>query len=69
LRLGRAATTFIHVVQHNVNEDVGGVFDTSALQRKRTKLISHTIPAKELAEVYAANLKCLEVLEDIKGDG
>jgi hypothetical protein len=68
LALGCAAAALVHVVQHNINQDVCRVVHAGALEGQGPELLGEPVPAKELPEVNVANLEGLYVLEHVEGD-
>jgi hypothetical protein len=68
LRLGRTPPTLIHIVQDDIDENIGGVVEAGASDGERPKLVGHAVPAVELAEVNVTHLEGLHILEDVEGD-
>ena len=61
--LGCPPSSLIHVIQHNINQDIRGIVDARTFQCKRSELVGKTIPPKELAKVDVAYLESLGVRE------
>jgi hypothetical protein len=66
LRLGAAPPPLIHIIQNNIDQDVGRVIDTRPLQCQGANLLSNAVPSEALSEVDPANLQRLQILEDVK---
>lgn len=63
MSLRRASSPLVHVVEHNINEQVGWIIHVCSLHREGAQLLCHLVPAEELSKVYVANFKCTDVLE------
>jgi hypothetical protein len=68
LRFGNPSATFVHIIQHNIDQDICRIFNTGTFERQRAQLIGKTIPAKELSEIDTTDFESLQVLENIEGN-
>jgi hypothetical protein len=66
LALGRPATSLIHVIQDDIEQDISWVVNTGTLEGQGSELLRKPVPPEELPEVDVANLEGLHVLEHIQ---
>jgi len=69
LGLRGATPTLIHVIQHNINQDICRVIKAGTLDRKGPQLVGELVPAEKLPKVNVAHFKGLDVFENIQWHG
>jgi hypothetical protein len=63
---GCSAAPLVHIVQHDINQNIRWVVKTGTLEREGSELVRKPVPPEELPEVDVANLKRLHIFEHIK---
>jgi hypothetical protein len=65
-RFGRTAASLVHVIQHDVDQKVCRIVDTSSLDCKAAQVVRETVPSIELAEVDIVNLESRDIFESMQ---
>jgi hypothetical protein len=68
LGFGRSPAPLVHVVKHDIDQQIRRVIDPCALDCQSPQLFSKPIPAKELSDVNITDLQSADVLECKEGD-
>jgi len=64
--LRRSPPSLVHVVEHDIDQEIREVVNTASLDSQATQLLGQTIPSIHLSKVQIRDLESADVLESKK---